>query len=179
MFQRIQTIVGTILFGIFINVLGYQYLFADLEKPTQSAYVQLNPVSLYAGDDMDVDEAELHCLAQNIYHEARGQSEEGQFAVAFVTMNRVMHLSFPDTVCDVVFQPYQFSWTHQNVVIDRTNIIERQAWENSLRIALAVLIGDVYNDMYGITHYHATSVNPNWGYRLAMQIDDHKFFVTN
>ena len=32
---------------------------------------------------------ELGCLAMNIYHEARGETEKGKLAVAAVTMNRV------------------------------------------------------------------------------------------
>lgn len=178
MSERFKTIVGTIFFAIFINFLGYQYLFSDMEIPVRSAYIDLNPVSLYSGDDMDVDEIEMNCLAQNIYHEARGQSHEGQIAVGLVTMNRVMHLSFPDTICDVVFQPYQFSWTTDDTRINLSNPIERAAWKKARQIAVAIMLGDVYNDFYGITHYHATSVNPDWGYRLVMQIDDHKFFST-
>jgi len=180
MSKKIETVLGTLFFAVFINVLGYQYLFSDIEIPERTNVIELPvPASLYTGDDMDVDETELNCLAQNIYHEARGQSEKGQIAVALVTMNRVNHVNFPNSICEVVFQPYQFSWTHQNMIIDYANNIERKAWEKSLQIALAVMLGDVYNNMYGITHYHATSVNPNWGYSLVMQIDDHKFFVTN
>lgn len=179
MSERFKTIVGTIFFAIFINVLGYQYLFADLETPSRSVYIELNPVSLFSGDDMDVDETEMLCLAQNIFFEARNQSEEGQYAVAFVTMNRVMHLSFPDTICEVVFQPAQFSWTNEDVRINRNDSIELAAWRKAREIAIAVMLEDVYNEMYGITHFHRYDINPNWGYRLAMQIDDHKFFVTN
>ncbi len=179
MFQRIQSIVGIILFGIFINVIGYQYLFSDMEVPTRGVYIDLNPVSLFPGDDMDVDETEMLCLAQNIFFEARNQSEEGQYAVAFVTMNRLMHVSYPDTICEVVFEPVQFSWTAENVRINRDDPIELAAWKKARQIAVAVMLEDVYNEFYGVTHFHRYDVNPNWGYQLAMQIDDHKFFVTN
>ena len=54
----------------------------------------------------------IDCMTANIYHEARGESIKGQYAVAHVTMNRVHHEQFPDTVCEVVFQPKQFSWSH-------------------------------------------------------------------
>lgn len=53
---------------------------------------------------------EVDCLAKNIYHEARGESELGQKAVAWVTLNRTENPSFPDTVCGVVLQSHQFSW---------------------------------------------------------------------
>lgn len=32
-------------------------------------------------------------------------------AVAIVTINRVKNSKFPGTICDVVYQPKQFSWT--------------------------------------------------------------------
>src|SRR5438045_1045344 len=58
---------------------------------------------------------QLACLTQAIYFEARGESEEGKRAVAYVVMNRVGNPRFADTVCGVVHQggpkpPCQFSW---------------------------------------------------------------------
>ena len=44
------------------------------------------------------------CLAQNIYFEARSESQAGMIAVAQVTMNRVKHPRYPNTVCEVVKQ---------------------------------------------------------------------------
>ena len=45
---------------------------------------------------------DLRCLAENIYHEARGEPLAGQYAVAEVTMNRVRSREFPNSVCAVV-----------------------------------------------------------------------------
>lgn len=53
---------------------------------------------------------DAHWLALNIYHEGRGEVLKGQMAIAFVTMNRVHHRRFPDTIKDVVQDPGQFSW---------------------------------------------------------------------
>ena len=58
-----------------------------------------------------VDPEQHECLALNVYHEARGEVIEGQIAVAHVTLNRVNHSYFPETICDVVYQNRQFSWT--------------------------------------------------------------------
>ena len=58
---------------------------------------------------------EVGCLALNIYHEARDESHDGQVAVAAVTLNRMQSASYPDTICGVVWQPHQFSWTRQQV----------------------------------------------------------------
>jgi len=51
------------------------------------------------------------CLAKNIWYEARGEGRAGWQLVADVTLNRVAHPSFPNSVCAVVYQPSQFSWT--------------------------------------------------------------------
>lgn len=57
---------------------------------------------------------QIECLADNIYHESRGESIKGQVAVGFVTLNRTKDQSFPDTVCGVVKEKKsgtcQFSW---------------------------------------------------------------------
>ena len=44
----------------------------------------------------------LACLALNIYHEARGESIEGQIAVSQVVMERVKSPKYPNTICEVV-----------------------------------------------------------------------------
>ena len=55
--------------------------------------------------------AEVECLALNIYHEARSERTAGMWAVADVTINRVKSISYPNTVCEVVYQgPVYESW---------------------------------------------------------------------
>ena len=41
---------------------------------------------------------QISCLARNVYYESRGESYEGQLAVAVVTLNRVKHSKFPNTI---------------------------------------------------------------------------------
>lgn len=50
-------------------------------------------------------------LALNVHHEARGEPKHCQIMAAEVVMRRVYSSHFPDTVRDVVLEPYQFSWT--------------------------------------------------------------------
>ena len=162
-----------------VNMIFGMYFFAD-EPTALGTGVESISIEISLPEQPETHpeytEQDVLCLAKNIYHEARGQEVDGQYAVAFVTVNRVNHANFPNTICDVVYQPYQFSWTHQNMKLDLSNKIERAAWEVVTEIALEVLNEQVYNDMYGVTHYHATSVNPEWGYQLVTQIDDHLFY---
>ncbi len=75
---------------------------------------------------------ELRCLALNVYFEARGEKPEGQFAVALVTMNRTKSRHYPSSVCDVVWQKRQFSWTHDGKSDRPTDM---RAWTLAKKIA--------------------------------------------
>ena len=54
---------------------------------------------------------DVKCLAANIYHEAGIEPLSGQLAVAFGTIQRVKDNRFPDSLCGVVYQKKQMSWT--------------------------------------------------------------------
>ncbi len=58
-----------------------------------------------------VSQLDIECLTSNIFHEARGEIAEGQLAVLFTTLARVLDRRFPNSVCGVVYQRHQFSWT--------------------------------------------------------------------
>lgn len=63
------------------------------------------PSSRYA----PITEEERELLARLVYLEARGESAEGQQAVAEVALNRVADPGFPDSVSEVLFQRGQFA----------------------------------------------------------------------
>lgn len=97
---------------IFTIVMGFYMYFKYDYPPEVTSYEVIdltapipkkNPIRVY--------HPEVKCIADNIYHEARGLSLEEQVSVAYVTYNRVLSPMFPDTFCGVVHQPYQFSWT--------------------------------------------------------------------
>lgn len=79
-------------------------------------------------DDLSVtSKREVECLAKNIYFESRGENRVGQMAVAWVTLNRTEHKNWPSTICKVVYQPHQFSWTKMKLkIVDKTAYSE--AW---------------------------------------------------
>ena len=119
--------------------------------------------------------AEIKCLADNIYFEALTESDAGKIAVANVTMNRVKHPAFPNSVCDVVWEPKQFSWTHDGKS-DKPD--SEKAYKEVYEIAEAVYNGNVIDITEGATFYHADYVSPSWA--KAMQkvgkIDRHIFY---
>lgn len=125
-------------------------------------------------------ERELLCLARNIYHESRGQSEANQLAVAWVTRNRA-HI-WNRSICDVVFEHVrmngrkvaQFSWT----VHSHVRVMERDAWDQAQRLALRVyLASDCADITRGATHFHERTTRPDWSRRGVhrQQIGAHVF----
>ena len=118
---------------------------------------------------------DIHCLAQNIYHEARSEPLGGQIAVAQVTVNRVKASNFTKSICRVVFEPNQFSWTLNK----HHKIRDKKAWEASLVIARAVLTNSIRLPNFTATHYHTKSVNPRWNrdMRILAIIGAHIFYA--
>lgn len=120
--------------------------------------------------------SELKCLADNIYFEALTESEAGQIAVANVTMNRVKHPAFPNSVCDVVWEPKQFSWTHDG----KSDVPgSKNAYKEVYEIAKAVYDGNILDITEGSTFYHADYVNPSWNKVMTRvaKIDAHIFYT--
>lgn len=58
--------------------------------------------------DIDLTLEEMRLLARVIWVEARGESDEGQQAVAEVVLNRIASDSFPDTLEGVIYAEGQF-----------------------------------------------------------------------
>ena len=121
------------------------------------------------GKVVELSERELTCLVANIYHEARGEDDLGQAAVAWVTLNRVRHPDYPDTICEVVTQESQFSWFSDGRSDHMTDL---PAIEKAVDIALAVSRGEIMDPTGGSTHYFAhKKVRPRWakgGFRFIL-----------
>lgn len=112
---------------------------------------------------------QLNCLVRNTYYEARGEPEEGQIAVAQVVLNRVDHKSYPKTICGVVYQRKQFSWTAHK----QKAKIGWQEWQKSLDASVKA-----YNlPRIQATHYHNLTVYPQWGLRWTKTIKNHVFYA--
>ena len=66
---------------------------------------------------------QIDCLADNIYHEAGYEPDQGKIAVALVTMNRVQDPRYPKDICSVVKQKVkytcQFTWFCQDKYTNR------------------------------------------------------------
>lgn len=125
----------------------------------------------------ELDMKDHECLSMNIYHESRGEQAQGQIAVAQVTVNRVKHKQWPSSICEVVYQPKQFSWTH---LIKNHSPKETKAWKRAQVIARDVLIGNVADVTGGAVFYHANWIkNPYWAKEVTLSkvIGNHLFYT--
>jgi hypothetical protein len=129
---------------------------------------------------------QMKCLATAIYFEARGEPERGQLAVAQVVLNRLKNPTYPDTICDVVYQNSnmrhrcQFSFACDGI---KDRITDQRGWAASQELAKRIL-ADSKNlymaDIGAATHYHATYVRPSWARQMKQteRIGHHIFYTT-
>ena len=61
---------------------------------------------------MNVTPEEFEYLKRAVYSEARGEPYKGQVAVAAVILNRVRDPRFPNSITEVIFEPWAFTAVH-------------------------------------------------------------------
>jgi spore germination cell wall hydrolase CwlJ-like protein len=135
-----------------------------------------------------VDPRQLLCMADNIYHEAGGESTLGKAAVARVVMNRVNY-GFGKSPCEVINQITtvvdqssgserricQFSWRcNDESKVNRNS----ERYKQSERVAYQVLAYDEYHTVVSKStlYFHNTSVDPQWPLKRDVVIGNHVFY---
>ena len=123
---------------------------------------------------------QVKCLADNAFYEARNQGVLGMKAVIDTTLNRVESSKYPNSVCKVVYQRKQFSWTHQPK--QRIKAAEREgeyliAWHLAVQMMQGRGRGISKNALW----YHADYVNPSWSrsqkLKRVHKIKNHYFYA--
>lgn len=139
---------------------------------------------------LEVANAERDCLAQAIYHEARGESAAGQLAVANVIVNRARSNKYPSSLCGVIYQGanrgrYRCQFTF---ACDGRGDApgERQAWARSVALAKQVYAEYATGEDIGavpdsVLFYHTTNVRPSWSYTFSRvaEVGSHIFYSPN
>ena len=147
---------------------------------TEAAWLYRNGWPLYALVDRYATaaplDAESNCLATAVYFEARGESVDGQLAVARVVMNRAASGKYPPSWCATVKQPWQFSFVRHGEFppVDSNCDAWRKA-EAIARLAAANVVPSVSTD---VLWYHADYVAPSWRNNLTevRKIGQHIFY---
>ena len=108
----------------------------DAEPSNQGVpAIQVNTTKQGKKEVINITNEELLLLSKLVTGEARGETYEGQVAVAAVVINRVKDPRFPDTIKDVIYQKNAFS-----VVMDGS--INMQPTESAYNAARDALYGD-------------------------------------
>jgi len=116
------------------------------------------------------------CLAQAVYYEARGEPIYGQLAVAQVVLNRKASPKWPNTVCEVVHQPYQFSFTLE---MKDFSMPDTEAREAAIKVAYWVTEFGVKDFPFN-HYYNPKHADPKWANKMhcGLRVGNHLFCYT-
>lgn len=157
----------------------------EMPRPKPLLFVGADPVEIQPNPEQRYParlrglytQQDLACLAEALYFEARGEGREGQLAVAEVILNRVDSRRFPATVCGVINQPQQFSYT----IGGPKQIKNKNAYRKAIKFAETALSSATRELTGGATYFHTRAVSPNWAYRFTRtaRIGHHIFYRTS
>ena len=157
--------------------------------------VLLLPVFFLPYNKANAKAESLKCMAENVYHEARGQRLGGRLAVILVTWNRVKDKRFPNTICGVVKQgPIRPSWKRNGTFFPIKHRCQFSWWCDGK--SDKIYQKKVYEDIKylvswfmtshatfvdfteGALYYHAYYVTPGWAKTKTktIRIGDHIFY---
>lgn len=119
-------------------------------------------------------DAEMQCLAGTVYFKSKGETLQGQLAVARVVLARVASSRFPNSICGVVFQRSQFSFVRGGKMPPiRTG---QRHWRNAVAIAKIAMNDGWESPVEGALFFHARYVSPGWRLTRLATIDNHIFY---
>lgn len=123
------------------------------------------------------------CLALNIYHEARGSTEQDRIASSYVAFNRWEDSNYPLTLrtkerslCNIIFDRYQFCWTNDSYVKLPK---EKNSWADAQELAYELYTNPIHKQLakeFALQHYVVTPLvtqkgRPKWIDNRTMQVE--------
>ena len=175
MIRIIKTVVFLIALMLLAGV-AYKTVNYKLDNLKQ-ARMEASPITA------QMRQAQLDCLARNIYHEAGYEPFEGKVAVAQVTINRAESGEFPSDICRVVYQKNvvyekvlcQFSWYCETATMKKP--MNGPIYTESMEVAKKVLLeGFRLPDLKKALYFHGDYVNPGWKKKPVAKIGRHIFY---
>lgn len=115
--------------------------------------------------------SDLYLLAKCVYAEARGEPYSGQVAVAAVILNRVASPSFPNTISEVIYQPWAFTAVNDGQI----NLEPNSTAYSAARDAL-----NGWDPTYGcLYYYNPTTATSSWIWtrKTVVTIGEHVFAI--
>ncbi|MBV7255746.1 cell wall hydrolase [Pacificimonas sp. WHA3] len=159
----------------FIQPLAAVSTQAEIEAPAHD--ISLNTLVRNVRDygTPELDE-EMRCLASAVYNEARGEPLEGQLAVAQVVLNRVDDRRWPSSICAVVYQRSQFSFTFDGK--PDVPAVPNNNWKRAEAVAVVAATENWEDVTDEAVFFHATYVQPKWrrAFEKTADIGQHIFY---
>ncbi len=140
-------------------------------KPVRASSLAAQVSQMGAPGKLD---AEMHCLAGAVFFESKGESLNGQLAVAHVVLNRAASGRFPSSICGVVYQRSQFSFVRGGRMPSINT--GSQDWREAVAIAQIAKSGLWESPVGKALFFHATHVSPGWKLKRVATIENHIFY---
>lgn len=153
----------------------------EIELAISTAFIASAPVTVHLlsskpSTPVESRDRAIQCMTDAIYFEARNQSKKGKQAVGEVILNRVHSKKYGSTVCEVVYQKHQFTWTSKK----HRKIKDRLQYKEARQIAYQLLYQNYHPIVPNATHFAKKSHSKKWFKSSKMifvaSIEDHVFF---
>ncbi len=168
---------GSIFFLVFVHkqttqgqtdTVSYSHEIPITSTVTPNIDGEYHPLQ-YTQEDFDI-------MQEAIYFEARGEPLMCQILVAHVIMARMYDWYYPNTIKEVVWQPYQFSYTQ-----DGKPETMKKPYSKFVAGVVAewVLSGESYDSIEGSLYYfNPKMVTPKWkdDYDFVRDCGNHSFY---
>lgn len=144
-------------------------LWKDLLYPGQALTIPVRSSREVNTASRSFSRSEMDLLAKAVFAEARGESYEGQVAVAAVILNRVKHPDFPNTISGVIYQPGAFTAVDDGQI----NLAPNQSAYNAVRDAI-----NGWDPSKGAIYYWNPATAQSkwvWSRPITVQIGNHVF----
>lgn len=185
--DRVLTAVVVIVAGFAGAVLGSAFATAPVRivqtVSTVKEYIDVPPPAAQPSEDAAVVLlAQLRCLTEAMYYEARGEAEDGEKAVAEVVLHRLQAGGYGSSICAVVYAGALKARCQFSFVCDGSRLRRRSErdWHKAQGLASRILSGELAlaDATGGALNYHAAYVRPFWAAKLVRtaQIGNHIFY---
>ena len=130
--------------------------------------ITANALGIYMSEQESND---LYLLAKCIHAEARGEEYLGMVAVGAVILNRVASPDFPNTIYDVIYQPWAFTAVHDGQIGLEPEAPAYQAAQDAL---------NGWDPSYGsLYYYNPRTASSSWIFsrQTVVTIGQHIFAI--
>lgn len=166
--MQVRTLIVLCLLAVML--LGCWFVGEDArEKQMQRQFVQNKE-----------NQKQIDCLVEALFHESRSESDLALKAVLSVIVNRKNNKGYPKTFCEVLHQPFQFSYYTAGIDLkpvpapleyDRLQLIKTLAYQAVTGSFEPILFPDVL-------WFHNANISTKWSNNLqkVVRIDSFNFY---